>query len=119
MYAVTKDNFDYPNNQKLLYEYHHSFTRIPAIIKNDDGGLPEFWLSMFRDWLLGLQAAFDQDWTARKIHREGWEANASADGILAYRLLAQTGRVDNPIDKSLVSKEFFDFDSFDIVLAQL
>lgn len=33
MYAVTQGNFDYPANQKLLYEYHHAFTRINNIIK--------------------------------------------------------------------------------------
>lgn len=53
MYAVTQGNFEYPTNQKLLYDYHDAFTRIERIIKNDDGGLPDFWLSMFRDWLLG------------------------------------------------------------------
>jgi hypothetical protein len=28
--------------------------RVPNIVKNDDGGLPgNFWLELFRDWLLG------------------------------------------------------------------
>lgn len=103
MYAVTKGNFDYPNNQKLLYEYHQSFTRVGAIIKNDDGGLPQFWLSMFRDWLLTLQEAFDRDWAGGCITRERWYKNASDDGIHAYKLLVQTGRVDSPTDKGLVS----------------
>lgn len=102
IFAVTKGNFDYPNNQKLLYEYHQSFTRVDAIVKNDDGALPEFWLSSFRDWLAGLQEAFDRDWKLGCIRREKWFANASEDGILAYKLLVQTGRVDNPVDKSLV-----------------
>lgn len=53
MYAVTQGDFEYPTNQKLLYEYHEAFMRVPNIIKNDDGGLPEFWLSLFRDWLIG------------------------------------------------------------------
>lgn len=53
MFAVTQGNFEYPTNQRLLYKYHEAFMRIGNIIKNDDGGLPEFWLSMFRDWLLG------------------------------------------------------------------
>ena len=103
IFAVTKGNFDYPNNQRLLYEYHQSFTRVGAIVKNDDGGLPEFWLSSFRDWLTGLQNAFDEDWKQGRIRRENWFANASQDGIFAYKLLVQTGRVDNPVDKSLVS----------------
>ncbi|XP_054162571.1 protein patched-like [Oppia nitens] len=102
MFAVTQGNFEYPNNQKLLHEYHQSFTRVGPIIKNDDGGLPEFWLTMFRDWLLALQEAFDRDWKNGCITRENWFPNASDEGILAYKLLVQTGRVDNPVDKSLV-----------------
>ncbi|KAG1667437.1 Protein patched 1 [Nymphon striatum] len=103
MYAVTKGNFEYPTNQKLLYEYHESFVRVNRIIKNDDGGLPEFWLAMMRDWLLELQKAFDDDWKKSAITTERWFANASNQGILAYKLLVQTGHVDNPIDKSLVN----------------
>lgn len=53
MYAVTTRDFEYPTNQRLLYEYHDSFMRVQNIIKNDDGGLPEFWLGHFRDWLIG------------------------------------------------------------------
>ncbi len=108
MYAVTMGNFDYPNNQRLLQEYHDAFTRVPAIVKNDDGGLPPFWLSLFRDWLKGLQEAFDRDWADGFIDQEGWKKeNASEDGILAFKLLVQTGRIDNPIDKGLVSSENF------------
>ena len=108
MFAVTQGNFDYPNNQKLLHEYHQTFTRVGQIIKNDDGGLPEFWLTMFRDWLSGLQEAFDKDWKNGCITRENWFSNASEEGILAYKLLVQTGRVDNPVDKSLVLIDFID-----------
>ena len=54
MYLITKD-FDYPKHQKLLYKYHESFQKIKHIMKNDDGGLPSFWLPMMRDWLKGLQ----------------------------------------------------------------
>ena len=104
MYAVTQGNFEYPNNQRLLYEYHDAFTRVSTIIKNDDGGLPEFWLSLFRDWLIGLQKAFDRDQMSGCINQERWYANASNDAILAYKLLVQTGHVDNPIDKSLVGQ---------------
>ncbi|XP_014679753.1 PREDICTED: protein patched-like [Priapulus caudatus] len=52
MFAVTQGNFDYPKHQKLLHDYHDAFTRIGNIIKNDDGGLPEFWLPLLRDWLI-------------------------------------------------------------------
>lgn len=56
MYAVTQGDFEYPTNQKLLYEYHESFMRVQNIVKNDNGGLPDFWLSLFRDWLIGKHA---------------------------------------------------------------
>lgn len=53
-YLVTEKGFDYPKHQRLLYEYHEAFMRVPNVVKNDDGGLPgNFWLAMFRDWLLG------------------------------------------------------------------
>lgn len=55
MYAVTKGDFEYPTNQKLLYDYHDAFMRAPNILKNDNGGLPSMWLSLFRDWLLGMK----------------------------------------------------------------
>lgn len=102
MYAVTRGEFEYPNNQELLHEYHQAFIKVSNIMKNDNGGLPEFWLEMFRDWLIGLQKAFDRDWANGCITQERWCANASDEGILAYKLLVQTGHVDNPIDKSLV-----------------
>lgn len=103
MFAVTQGDFEYPTNQKLLYEYHEAFVRVPQVIKNDNGGLPDFWLSMFRDWLINLQNAFDRDYKLGKITQERWFRNASTDAILAYKLLVQTGYVDNPIDKSLVT----------------
>lgn len=53
MYAVTQGDFEYPTNQKLLYEYHDAFMRVPNILKNDNGGLPQMWLTLFREWLLG------------------------------------------------------------------
>ncbi|CAD7011873.1 unnamed protein product [Ceratitis capitata] len=81
MYAVTQGNFEYPTNQRLLHEYHEAFVRVPHVIKNDNGGLPDFWLSLFR-----------------------WLPNATSDAILAYKLLVQTGYVDNPVDKSGVTQ---------------
>ncbi|CAL1269676.1 unnamed protein product [Larinioides sclopetarius] len=101
MYAVTKGNFKYPTNQRLLYDYHEAFTRIEKI-KNENEESPEFWLTMFRDWLLGLQKAFDEQWNKGCITQEGWCSNATDDAIMAYKLLVQTGRIDNPVDKSLV-----------------
>ncbi|XP_046629599.1 protein patched isoform X1 [Neodiprion virginianus] len=104
MYAVTGRDFEYPNNQRLLYEYHDAFMRVKNVIKNDDGGLPEFWLGLFRDWLKGLQAAFDRDYSRGCVVQEEWFKNASDDAILAYKLMVQTGHVDNPIDKTLINQ---------------
>jgi len=100
MYGITEGNFEYPQNQRLLYEYHDSFVRVNNIIKDDDGGLPEFWLSLFRTWLTKLQGAYDDDFSKGFIDEDGWKSQASDDSILAYKLLVQTGHVDYPIDKS-------------------
>jgi patched 1 protein len=56
IHAVTGGDFEYPGvaQQQLLQEFHDSFVRVSAVIKNDDGGLPPFWLSLFRDWLKGM-----------------------------------------------------------------
>ncbi|XP_025990235.1 protein patched [Solenopsis invicta] len=104
MYAITGRDFEYPNNQRLLHEYHDAFMRIKNVIKNDNGGLPEFWLGLFRDWLKGLQTAFDKDYHSGCITQERWFQNASDEAILAYKLLVQTGHVDNPIDKTLITQ---------------
>ena len=64
MYAITEGNYEYPQNQRLMYEYHDSFVRVHNIIKDDNGGLPEFWLSLFRTWLSKLQDAYDNDLAA-------------------------------------------------------
>lgn len=103
MFAVTQDDFEYQNNQRLLHEYHAAFVQIPHVIKSTERGrLPEFWLSLFRDWLLNLQKSFDRDFAAGCITQERWFKNASSDAILAYKLLVQTGHLDNPIDKKLL-----------------
>lgn len=104
MFAVTQGDFEYPTNQKLLHEYHEAFVRVSHMSKNDNGGLPEFWLSMFRDWLIDLQKVFTREFNEGRLTQERWYANASDDAILAYKLLVQTGHVDNPIDKSLVTQ---------------
>nr|KAG5702217.1 hypothetical protein BaRGS_033929 [Batillaria attramentaria] len=56
IYAVSKDGFDYPNNQKLLYDYHAAFQGVDHIIKKQDGSLPTFWLIIFRQWLQVLKS---------------------------------------------------------------
>ena len=54
MYAITQEHFEYPQNQKILYDYHNAFIRVPSILKDDDGGLNDFWLPLFRNWLVRL-----------------------------------------------------------------
>lgn len=51
--------------------------------------------------LLGLQDAFDSDWETGKIMPNNYK-NGSDDGVLAYKLLVQTGSRDKPIDISQV-----------------
>lgn len=53
MYLVTRGDFEYPKKQKLVYEFQDSFMRVPNVLKNDNGGLPQMWLTLFREWLLG------------------------------------------------------------------
>merc|ERR1711962_892268 len=104
MYAITEGNYEYPRNQRLMYEYHDSFVRVHNIIKDDNEGLPEFWLSLFRTWMSKLQDAYDNDLAAGLLDEEGWREGASDNTILAYKLLVQTGHVDYPIDKALVEQ---------------
>ncbi|GAB1608434.1 protein patched homolog 1-like [Argonauta hians] len=103
-FAVTKNNFDYANNQKLLYSYHKAFQQVDHIIKREDGTLPTFWLELFREWLYDLQESFDNDVATKCIGPKRWYHNASQNGILAFRLLAQTGNVDDPYDVNQVHK---------------
>lgn len=49
----------------------------------------------------GLQKAFDRDWAEGRISYEGWQKNASDDGVIAYKLLAQTGEKET-INRSIV-----------------
>ena len=59
-------------------------------------------LYFFRNWLVRLQNAFDNDLSSGNIYEYGWHPNASSDGILAYKLLVQTGHVDYPVDETLL-----------------
>lgn len=49
----------------------------------------------------GLQDAFDKDYEAGKITQKDYE-NGSDDGVLAYKLLVQTGSREKPINLNLV-----------------
>jgi len=98
--AVTKINFDYPNNQKLMHKFHETMSSLPWIIRDDNGGVTPMWLSVFRSWLSRLQSVFDKEWNLKYLHKEGWTENATADGILAWKLAVQTGHVDHPVDST-------------------
>ncbi|KAL8598952.1 hypothetical protein ACOMHN_006762 [Nucella lapillus] len=104
IYAVTKGDFDYPHNQKLLHEYHAALQRVRRVSKRqqDAGAVQHFWLHIFRRWLQQLQDSFDRDAAQGWVTLTGWGHNASDEAVLAYKLLAQTGDVDNPFDKSKV-----------------
>lgn len=104
-FAVTKDNFDYSTSQKLLHEYYQALNKIDGIDKDDRAVSPNFWLILFREWLLDLQKSLDYDRNISAISIDGWTSEASDSSILAYKLIVQTGDAANPIDKNLVSRK--------------
>uniref|UniRef100_A0A8C2KXQ0 Patched 1 n=1 Tax=Cyprinus carpio TaxID=7962 RepID=A0A8C2KXQ0_CYPCA len=88
MYVVTQ-KADYAQIQPQLYELHQRFSTVKYVLREDNGQLPHMWLHYFREWLQGLQEAFDKDWQTGRI-TQGNYRNGSDDGILAYKLLVQT-----------------------------
>lgn len=46
--------------------------RVSHVIKNDNGGLPDFWLSLFCNWLINLQKAFDRYYREGRINQKRW-----------------------------------------------
>uniref|UniRef100_A0A8C7LY28 SSD domain-containing protein n=1 Tax=Oncorhynchus mykiss TaxID=8022 RepID=A0A8C7LY28_ONCMY len=103
MYVVTQ-RAEYSQAQPLLYQLHHSFNTVPYVLREDDGQLPRMWLHYFRDWLQALQEAFDQDWEAGWITQSSYR-NGSDDGVLAYKLLVQTGRRERPISVNQLTRQ--------------
>uniref|UniRef100_A0A672LHP4 Patched 1 n=1 Tax=Sinocyclocheilus grahami TaxID=75366 RepID=A0A672LHP4_SINGR len=103
MYVVTQ-KADYAQIQPQLYELHQRFSTVKYVLREDDGQLPHMWLHYFRDWLQGLQEAFDKDWQTGRI-TQGNYRNGSDDGILAYKLLVQTGRRDKPVNMNLLTRQ--------------
>uniref|UniRef100_A0A8C0GQ51 Patched 1 n=1 Tax=Chelonoidis abingdonii TaxID=106734 RepID=A0A8C0GQ51_CHEAB len=103
MYIVTQ-KADYPNIQHLLYDLHKSFSNVTYVLLEENKQLPKMWLHYFRDWLQGLQDAFDSDWETGKITYNNYK-NGSDDAVLAYKLLMQTGNRDKPIDISQLTKQ--------------
>lgn len=105
-YLVTTE-FEYPLNQKLLYEYHSSLSKVPNVLKDSNGGLNmnDFWLANFRDFLLDLQEEFDNNLEKNCLNSEKWFQNATEKAVLAFKLLSQTGVVEYPVDKSVILKK--------------
>lgn len=103
MYVVTQ-KVDYAHAQHLLYDLHQSFSSVKYILLEEDKKLPKMWLHYFRDWLQGLQDAFDHEWEAGRITEEDY-SNGSDDAVLAYHLLVQTGNRDKEIDISQLTKQ--------------
>ncbi|CAL9707976.1 unnamed protein product [Knipowitschia caucasica] len=103
MYVVTQ-RAEYPQKQLLLYQLHQRFHTVRHILKEDNGALPLMWMHYFRDWLQGLQRAFDKDWETGRITHTNYK-NASDDGVLAYKLLVQTGRREKPINFNQLTRQ--------------
>ncbi|XP_034265978.1 protein patched homolog 1 isoform X1 [Pantherophis guttatus] len=105
MYIVTQ-KADYPNIQHLLYELHRSFSNVTYVLLEENKQLPKMWLHYFRDWLQGLQEAFDNDWKSGKITLHSYK-NGSEDAVLAYKLLVQTisNMRDKPLNMSQLAKQ--------------
>ncbi|XP_018320591.1 protein patched [Agrilus planipennis] len=114
-YLVTTE-LEYPLNQPLLYEYHASLTKVPHVMKDSNGGLNmnDFWLANFRDFLLDLQQEFDVNRKNKCLNSEKWFPNATEKAVLAFKLLAQTGVVEFPVDKSqILNKRLVEGDVID------
>ncbi|MGH0145805.1 UNVERIFIED_CONTAM: hypothetical protein FKN15_006278 [Acipenser sinensis] len=99
MYLVTMGGFDYPRYQRQLLQLHNSFKSVKYVVRDNNQQLPRMWLHYFQDWLQGLQAAFDADWAAGRITRDNYR-NGTEDGVLAYKLLVQTGTKKEPFNYS-------------------
>ncbi|XP_074858497.1 protein patched homolog 2 [Carettochelys insculpta] len=95
--VATTGAFHYPSSQEALYALHRALGALRHVVRDEARQPPKMWLHYFRDWLRGLQAAFDQDWRAGRITRESYR-NGSEDGALAYKLLVQTGNKREPFN---------------------
>ncbi|XP_066152815.1 protein patched [Euwallacea fornicatus] len=98
---------EYPVSQPLLYEYHSSLSRVHHVLKDSNGGLAmnNFWLANFRDYLDDLQEEFDSNREKNCLNSEKWFPNATEKAVLAFKLMAQTGIVEFPVEKSQILKK--------------
>ncbi|XP_032103259.1 protein patched homolog 2 isoform X4 [Sapajus apella] len=94
---VTQGGFDYAHSQRALFDLHQRFSSLKAVLPPPATQAPRTWLHYYRNWLQGIQAAFDQDWASGRITRHSYR-NGSEDGALAYKLLIQTGDSQGPLD---------------------
>ncbi|XP_033623221.1 protein patched homolog 2 isoform X4 [Fukomys damarensis] len=107
---VTQGGFDYAHSQRALFDLHQRFSSLKAVLPPPATQAPRTWLHYYRNWLQGIQTAFDQDWASGRITRHSYR-NGSEDGALAYKLLIQTGNAQEPLDfsqlttRKLVDKE--------------
>nr|XP_020145376.1 protein patched homolog 2 isoform X5 [Microcebus murinus] len=94
----------------LLQSHTKRFSSLKAVLPPPATQAPRTWLHYYRNWLQGIQAAFDQDWASGRITRYSYR-NGSEDGALAYKLLIQTGDAQEPLNfsqlttRKLVDKE--------------
>lgn len=95
--VATQAGFHYPSAQEALYGLHRALGALPHVVRDQARQPPKMWLHYFRDWLRGLQAAFDREWQAGRITRHSYR-NGSEDGALAYKLLVQTGDQTEPFN---------------------
>ena len=53
-----------------------------------------------------MQKAFDRGKARGYLHEDErrWHSNATEEGIMGHRLIVQTGDIDEPIDRALVSE---------------
>ncbi|XP_051788392.1 protein patched homolog 1 [Erpetoichthys calabaricus] len=108
IYLVTMGGFDYARSQRQLLQLHNSFNSVKYVVRDENQKLPRMWLHYFLDWLQGLQTAFDSDWAAGRITRENYR-NGTEDGVLAYKLLIQTGSKKEPFNYSqLTTRKLID-----------
>ncbi|XP_077929350.1 protein patched homolog 2 isoform X2 [Halichoerus grypus] len=98
---VTQGGFDYAHSQRALFDLHQRFSSLKAVLPPPATQAPRTWLHYYRNWLQGIQAAFDQDWASGRISHHSCR-NGSEDGALAYKLLIQTGDAQEPLDFSQV-----------------
>ncbi|XP_066232201.1 protein patched homolog 2 isoform X2 [Saccopteryx leptura] len=96
---VTQGGFDYAHSQRALFDLHQRFSSLKAVLPPPAAQAPRTWLHYYRNWLQGIQAAFDQDWASGRITHHSYR-NGSEDGALAYKLLVQTGDAQEPLDFS-------------------